>query len=315
MGIPRLNQFLRASGDGYIQEIALKDLSGKRLAVDASIYMYRFLGDRCLLAGIYQMGMLFWKWGIDPVFVFDGAPPKEKQEAQQERQKRKEEAYVAHKRLEQAVQTGAMPVGPETSAELEQLRRKSLRLGKRRVSEVRELLDGLGITCMDAPEEADSVCAGLVASGDCWACLSDDTDMFACGCPRILRHLDLLEGTCVLYDWEGQRTALGIDQEEFRLICAAAGCDYGPGVPGVDVQDAWALWLQWRRQPLGLALEECLVGAGATWRGGDPADLRAAADVFRHMSGTPYCAQESREPDLAKTRAFLEDHGFVFADE
>lgn len=315
MGIPRLNQFLRSHGGSHIQEIALTDLRGKKVAIDASIYMYRFLGDRCLLAGIYQMGTLFQQWGIEPVFVFDGAPPKEKHEAQQERQQRKEEAYLAHKQLEHAVQTGARSVNSETNMELEQLRRKSLRLGKKRVGQVRELLAAMGVVCMDAPEEADAVCAGLVASGDCWACLSDDTDMFACGCSRVLRNLDLLGGTCVLYDWDGQRAALGITQDDFRLVCAAAGCDYGIGVPNVDIHDAWNLWMRWRVESLGLALPDYLVGGGATWRGGNPEDLRAAAGVFRQMGAAQYSAPSAGAPDTVKTKAFLQDHGFVFADE
>ena len=314
MGIHRLNQFLRENAGSRIQEIALADLRGKRIAVDASIYMYRFLGERGLLAGMYQMCRLFQAWGIDPVFVFDGRPPKAKNDSQQERQKRKEEAYVAHQRLEAEVRSGSREADAMTNAELEQLRRKSLRLGRRRIGEVRELLRLLGVAQVDAPEEADSWCAGLVASGDCWACLSDDTDLFACGCSRVLRHMDLHAGNCVLYDWDGQRGELGISQDEFRCVCAAAGCDYGPGVPGVTVEEAWRLWVRWKVAPQGLGLIEYMMGVGATWRGGSEKALNQAVDLFRKMGSERHVGPSAEEPDAAGARAFLEEHGFVFPE-
>ena len=314
MGVHRLNQFLRDNAGPHIQEIALADLRGKRIAVDASIYMYRFLGERGLLAGMYQMCKLFQAWGIDAVFVFDGRPPPAKNDSQQERQKRKEEAYIAHQRLEEEVRSGSREPDAETNAELEQLRRKSLRLGRRRISEVRELLRLQGVAQMDASEEADSLCAGLVASGDCWACLTDDTDLFACGCPRVLRYMDLHAGSCVLYDWEGQRREMGISQDEFRCVCAAAGCDYGPGVPGVTVEEAWRLWRCWKTAPAGLELIEYLMGYGATWRGGNERALRQAVELFRKMGSERHIGPRPGEPDAAAARTFLEERGFVFPE-
>ncbi len=315
MGIQRLNQFLRARGGAHVQEISVTDLRGKRVAVDASIYMYKFLGEQCLLPGMYQMGVLFRRWGVEPVFVFDGAPPKEKHAVQQERQKRKEEAYVAHQQLEREVKAMRGPVDAATSAELALLRRKSLRLGRRRVEEVRALLGLLGLACVDAPGEADAVCAGLVASGDCWACLSDDTDLFACGCPRVLRRLVLAAGTCDLYDWEGQRNALGITQPEFHLVCAAAGCDYGPGVPEMGLQEAWECWGRWVEQGRPGALAERLVAKGGRGEEGLSEALRGAAAVFERMAGVSVAPPPSSACNRTGTRAFLEERGFIFADE
>ena len=300
-----------------MQEIAVKDLRGKRLAVDASIYMYKFLGDQCLLPGIYQMCTLLQRWGVEAVFVFDGAPPAEKLQAQRERLKRKEEAYAARQRLEAEVAARSGPVDSATNAELALLRRRSLRLGRRRVAEVRDLLVGLGVPSMDAAGEADCVCAGLVASGDCWGCLSDDTDLFVSGCPRVLRRLCLEKGTCDFYDWEGQRRALGISQEEFQIVCAAAGCDYGHGVPGLGLCEAWDLWSGWRKAGAssGRTLAEHLVSEGISQRGGDARAIEGAASVFKEMGEQLHRAPAAPAHSSTATREFLETHGFVFACE
>ena len=54
------------------------------------------------------------------------------------------------------------------------------------INVVKELLNTLGIMYIDAPYEADEICAKLVLDKKVYACLSDDTDMFAYGCSKIL---------------------------------------------------------------------------------------------------------------------------------
>ena len=120
--------------------------------------------------------------------------------------------------LENKIASHEVITSRETQAELSELRRKSLRLGRARVQQVRELLSLCGVAQIAATGEADHVCAALVASGDCWGCLSEDTDMFPLGCARVLRYLSLQKGTCVLYDWESLRGRLGIPQDEFQVL-------------------------------------------------------------------------------------------------
>jgi flap endonuclease-1 len=309
MGIARLNQFLRAHGGDAIRLVTLEELSGRHLAVDASIYMYRFLGERSLLAGIYQMVTLLRRQNITPVFVFDGAPPREKQATQAERHRRKEEAFQARQDLEERIRTRQVNMSRATQAELYQLRRRSLRLGRYRVSQVRQLLSLCGVPQIEAQGEADTVCAALVTSGECWGCLSEDTDMFVCGCARVLRYLSLAKGTCVLYDWDRIRLQLQIPQPEFQLVCAAAGSDYGAGVTGMGIVEAWEAWEAWvgTERPGELS---------AHLASGDELTaerIRGAAAVFQSpLSGPPVPQVDA--PNTAGIRAFLTDFGFVFVD-
>ena len=86
MGIQHLNRYLKekcnsdAINRDAIRHISFNDLRGKRIAVDTSIYMYKFSAEGALIDSMYQMVALFKMNGIIPYFVFDGKPPQQKYE-------------------------------------------------------------------------------------------------------------------------------------------------------------------------------------------------------------------------------------------
>ena len=86
MGIKDLNPFIKAHVPEAIETIHLKELSGKKVAIDTSIYFYKFLyrNDRYIESFFLQISKLV-RWGIIPIYVFDGSPPKEKSEEIQHR--------------------------------------------------------------------------------------------------------------------------------------------------------------------------------------------------------------------------------------
>ena len=78
MGIRALNKFLQAKCKSSIKSIPLSELSGKKIAVDISIYLYKYISDNALLENLYLMISLFRTNNITPIFIFDGKPPTEK---------------------------------------------------------------------------------------------------------------------------------------------------------------------------------------------------------------------------------------------
>ncbi len=85
MGISRLNYFLQHSCPNGIHPIHLKTLSGKTLAIDTSIYLYKFKAKGCIIENMYLMCSIFKHYNITPIFVFDGKPPDNKGNCLQER--------------------------------------------------------------------------------------------------------------------------------------------------------------------------------------------------------------------------------------
>ena len=78
MGIKHLNQYLQNNCKNSIKQIGFSELKYKKIVIDTSIYLYRFLGENALLENFYLMISIFREYNIIPLFVFDGKPPKEK---------------------------------------------------------------------------------------------------------------------------------------------------------------------------------------------------------------------------------------------
>ena len=78
MGIKYLNNFLRTKCEDSIKSISISELSGKKIAIDISIYMYKYESNNTLIENMYLMLAIFRQYNIIPIFIFDGKPPTEK---------------------------------------------------------------------------------------------------------------------------------------------------------------------------------------------------------------------------------------------
>jgi flap endonuclease-1 len=229
MGIKNLNSFLRDNCPESIKCTSLADLSGKKIAVDISIYVYKYAGDDSLVENIYLMLATFRYYNIIPIFIFDGKPPAEKKELLQKRRADKREAENEYNQLKNALES-ADAIDEEKKEEIvtsmDALKKKFVYVNREQIEKVKEMIRAYGLTYYDAPGEADELCAMLVAKKKAWACLSEDMDMFVYGCRRVLRYLSLLNHNVVLYDTKSILQELGITLKEFREICVLSGTDY-----------------------------------------------------------------------------------------
>lgn len=78
MGIKHLNRFLKENSSTSMKFINISEISEKKIAVDISIYMYRYASDDKLIENMYLMLSVFRYYNITPIFIFDGKPPVEK---------------------------------------------------------------------------------------------------------------------------------------------------------------------------------------------------------------------------------------------
>ena len=228
MGIKHLNRFLREEAQHCIKFISLAELSGKKIAVDISIYMYKYASEGTLLENMYLMLSTLRHYEIVPVFIFDGKPPPEKKELLQKRKEDKQEAEKEYNQLKKQLENKTIDdvEKQEVINNMDLLKKKFIHIGKNEIDSVKRLIRAYGATYYDAPGEADELCASLVIKNKVWACLSEDMDMFVYGCNRVLRYLSLLNKTVVLYDTKDILNSLGITQKELREICVISGTDY-----------------------------------------------------------------------------------------
>jgi len=313
MGIKHLNRFLRANCQANIRQVSLSEFRNKTVAVDASIYLFRFQADQSLIEGMYQMVGLFRHHGVRPLFVFDGKPPPEKDEVLRRRREEKRAAERLYKEATRRLrECDADEDTADLEAEIDQLRRKFVRVTGDDIERVKTLLRLMGAAYYESPGESDGICVRLVQRKIAHACLSEDMDMFAYGCPRVLRYLSLLRGTVVQYELDGIVRTLGISKTDFRRICILAGTDYNTGNgQHVDLNRAVKMYSKFSRDTSTNDFYDWIQTNNGSV---DMESLRHCEEMF---DTTQYHISRDllthTNYDMVELRSYLREYGFVFA--
>jgi len=243
MGIRHLNKFLRTNCPNSIACINMKEISGKKIAIDVSIYLYKFAADNTLIENMYLMLSIFRYYQITPVFIFDGKPPDEKKQVLEKRKSDKVHAKKEFQELKKQLETDEHldhDEKQEISIAMDLLKKKFIYIQKEQIDQVKELMRAFGATYFDAPGEADELCALLAIKKKVWACMSEDMDLFVYGCPRVLRYFSLLKHNVVIYNTKRMLEELGLLEKEFRQICILSGTDYNKN--GLDLYSTLKLF-------------------------------------------------------------------------
>lgn len=180
------------------QALALEDLRGKRLAVDANGELYQFLALIRLrdgsplqdsrgritshLSGLfYRTTRLIADYGIELVFVFDGKPPSLKS-SEIARRREIKQRYEAERAA--ALEAGDLAKAYSKAT-------MTSKLTGEMTQEARELLRLMGIPVVQAPCEGEAQASHMAAGGSVWAAGSKDYDCLLFGAPRLVRFLTI----------------------------------------------------------------------------------------------------------------------------
>jgi flap endonuclease-1 len=240
MGIRLLNKYIKTNCKNGVSVIKMEDLRGKYIAIDTSIYLYRFLQEEVLLENFYLLLSLFKFYNITGIFVFDGKPPEEKYKLIEKRNNVKEEAREKYRELEVKMnEINDNEYEKEEKNvlqnEMVELKKKFVKLERYHIDSIKKLITAFGESYIEAEGEADQLCAKLVIKKIAYACLSEDMDLFLYGCPRVLRYLSLLNESMVLYNLSEILKELEISLSDFRQICVLSGTDYNNDNNGLDL--------------------------------------------------------------------------------
>lgn len=221
MGIKNLHTFIRQHAPQVYNTIDLSEYGGKKIAVDISIYLYKYksLYRNKWLNSFLNLIVAFRRHNITPVFVYDTKAPIQKQNKKQERRNRKinieKKIKLIQHDLETYEQTGQVselltqintkrqravyrllpndtPFNKNTAiTEMNSLKKQITNVYKTDITLTKEVLGMLNIPFFNAEMEGETTCAHLCCLGKVDAVLSDDTDVLAYGTPVFLTRLDL----------------------------------------------------------------------------------------------------------------------------
>ena len=291
------------------EEISLKDLEGRTVAIDAYNTIYQFLsgirqrdGSPLMdqngnvtshLSGILYRTASIVDKGIKPIYVFDGDSSEHKAKTLEQRRAIKEEAM---EKWEEAKAAG----------NIEDARKFAIRTSRMSpyiLESSKKLLDYMGIPYVQAEGEGEAQGAYMVKQGDAWAVASQDYDCLLFGAPRIIRNLTLSGGLSNLEYLELEKVLNDIDLTREQLIDVAlmVGTDFNEGIHGIGAKTGLKLIRN-------NSLEDILVQKGITEVDVEPDELR---DIFlKHEVNTDYDIKFKSAKKDKLVEFMCEEHGF-----
>lgn len=216
MGITKLSELIRLEAPGAVSHRDISDYADKVIALDTSIIVNQFRAaapPMSLLMGFFYRTLTFLEHGIKPVFVFDGRPPNEKTAV-----------------LEKRAESGGWTFQQRTGAASSQMK------------DCLQLLSLMGVPVIQAPGDAEALCAQLLKDGTVDAVASEDMDTLPFGASILLRGLNASKDSDVTeYSLNKLLQQLQISQEELIDLCILLGCDYCDKIPGLGPKKALTL--------------------------------------------------------------------------
>jgi 5'-3' exonuclease len=149
MGIHLLNSFLQSLYNNGSRIINLSELSGKKIVIDTSIYLYRFKSMGALLENIYLMCTIFRYYNIHPLFIFDGKSRKNKELTIQKRKEEKEIARKEYYEIKKMIKTATEDEKELLEDKMNKLRRRFIKITREDIENVKYLLDFYGLSYLD----------------------------------------------------------------------------------------------------------------------------------------------------------------------
>lgn len=263
MGIKNFNKFLTRNlpeKSNAISDITISSLKGKIIAVDISIYLYKYTcgvrkervdiqtqkGEPIThIHAIVSKVLSLIKRGILPIIVFDGKATEMKDDVLKKRNDTKMESMselltVKNKLKKLLTKLNKVPktikdvivladtieVYKEVSKKHKSLVQKTTHFAKDQTQECKEILKALNIPYVEAVTEADPQCAVLVLNGTAFGTMSEDMDLLTFGSTHLIAKVSSSNNKCKLYNLNIILEELKITMDQFIDICILLGCDY-----------------------------------------------------------------------------------------
>ena len=276
MGIKSLGQWLRKNAENTMHVIPLDSFSGARLAVDASIYLYKFICISNSGGGNYfDMFLSFILWlrkkNIRPVFVFDGKPPPQKNKTKEKRRENKEKLKNQLVEIETLIDIleSSEPLNEDIERRLASVydgdsqtdpKRKILHfLNEKRkkvsgqcisftaddIQKIKDLLSYMGLPWIQSEYEAEKTCSWLCRWGYVTGVITGDSDILVYRTSIWITDVKSGDDKCKIVRYEDVLNAVGLTPEQFTDFCIMCGTDYNDNIPGIGPAKAYNLILEY----------------------------------------------------------------------
>lgn len=270
MGIKNLHRVLEKYAAGCYTKRDLSELAFKKVAIDVSLYLYKFkaiYGPKWIECFISMVVALRGN-DVHCIFIYDGKAPTEKIEEQFRRRETRakmgdkiaaleneirlyEETGVVGEMMEEITKkegtislfrkkVPTVNIGV-VKAKLESMKSMMISILPEDITLTQALFDVLNIPYMTAPAEAECYASLLCVDGKVDFVLSEDTDVLAYGTPRFLTKFDARTNTVMEIHYDTILEETGMTRETFTDLCIMCGCDYNSNLPLIGFEKSYQL--------------------------------------------------------------------------
>lgn len=249
MGIDNLLSFLKPIT--LVSHIS--SFENQTVVVDAMSWLYRGcyscayelnmgIPTKDFLYFLNKSVLMLRRHHIKPILVFDGRHLFVKKKTEDFRKKTKQENLAKAKEF--------LEKGDEKEAK--KYFSRSIKITKSMIYQAIDLLKQMKVDYILAPYEADAQMAYLIKNSYAHLAISEDSDLIAYGCTRIILKLSTQTGECQFLNLNEYRAPskraslsdkqlknfLSFDEKTVIYACIMAGCDYLPSIKGIGIKKA-----------------------------------------------------------------------------
>lgn len=252
MGIKNLTKLLKTKYSSIYEKQPLSRWENKTVAVDSSIYIYKFkscaIKDACFqhvfkfdettkqwdeptsehINNCYRKRFesfidIFKRYHVTPIFVFDGKSPEEKKDTKLKRRE-KVQSMIDQK--------NKMKLDVTKILEYKNILPFCVSVQLQDFETLYQILEEQKIQFVKAQGEAEHLCAHLCKEKKVDAVVSTDTDLLAYGCPVIWNQIVPYLGTWIveMIQFSKVLEKMEITEEQFLCLCIMCGTDFNKNV-------------------------------------------------------------------------------------
>ena len=233
MGIKDLNKFIKTFAPKGIKQVSIDKYKGNTLAVDASIFLYKFKYSNKLIDSFFLQYYHFKKEGVDLIYVFDGKPPDEKEFVLNSRKNTKEKQVNKIEEIKNKIKNTSddnLEEKNKLKKQLAEVEKRYINITQDDIDNVKKLFDKIGAKYIHYESEADPICCDLYKKNIVQGCISNDMDFLPTGAGILIRNYNL--GNMVdEYNLDVILQESGMDMNKFIDFCILCGCDYTCKIP------------------------------------------------------------------------------------
>jgi flap endonuclease-1 len=162
----------------YKGKIVIIDAMNRIYKQTIGLLQHNELDENLHIQTMFRFSVGLIKFGMLPIFVFDGKSPKKKLGA-----------IIKRNTYKESMRAKCNEIDDKNSSEYFKNYKKSFSLSKEKIDECKKVLDLLGICYINAPEEADQQCACLsdYLKDKTVGVISDDLDILMYGAGTLLK--------------------------------------------------------------------------------------------------------------------------------